>query len=221
MMGFNEKRRQGLTMTTITRYLRCWVSVLFIGGLLSGTAQAAVSPQDLVKQTSQRMLKALRDEQAHIKESPERLHKLVDEIVLPHFDFRRMSRLVLGRYWRRASDRQQERFVDEFRTLLVRTYTSALSQYTDQTIRYLPFNGDPSRGDVTVRTEVQRTGGSPIPIDYSLMHEDGEWKVYDVTIAGVSLVINYRSSFANEIHHAGLDGLIDKLHDRNQKNRDG
>ena len=205
----------------ITRHLKRWMPILLIGGLLNGIAYAAMSPQDLVKQTSQRMLQALRDEKAQIKKNPEHLRKLVDKIVLPHFDFRKMSRLVLGRYWRRASDGQQERFVDEFRTLLVRTYTTALSEYTDQTINYLPFKGDPGSGDVTVRTEVQQRGGSPIPIDYSLMREDSEWKVYDVTISGISLVINYRSSFASEIRHAGLDGLIDKLHNRNKKNSDG
>ncbi len=208
-------------MIMITRHLKRWMPILLVGGLLSGIAHAAMSPQDLVKQTSQRMLQALRDEKAQIKKNPEHLRKLVDEIVLPHFDFRKMSRLVLGRYWRRASDGQQAKFVDEFRTLLVRTYTTALSEYTDQTINYLPFKGDPGSGDVTVRTEVQQRGGSPIPIDYSLMREDSEWKVYDVTISGISLVINYRSSFASEIRHAGLDGLIDKLHNRNQKNSDG
>jgi len=201
--------------------LKAWVPVFLIGGLLSGIACAAAAPQDLVKQTSQRMLQALRAEKAQIKKNPEHLKKLVDEIVLPHFDFHKMSKLVLGRYWRRASDDQQQHFIDEFRTLLVRTYTSALSQYTGQTIDYLPFNGDPASGDVTVRTEVQQRGASPIPIDYSLMRENGEWKVYDVTIGGVSLVINYRSSFASEIRHAGIDALIDKLHHRNHKNSDG
>lgn len=199
-----------------------WITGLLAGvGLMAAQANAGMGPQELVKQTSERMLEALRAEEERIKKDPQRLRDLVDEIVLPHFDFERMSKLVLGRYWRRADEGQQRRFISEFRELLVRTYKSALNEYSEQTISYLPFRGDESEGDVTVKTEVDQGSGFPIPIDYSLHLKEGEWKVYDVTIDGVSLVINYRSSFANEIRQVGIDGLIDKLRSRNEQEKSG
>jgi phospholipid transport system substrate-binding protein len=189
--------------------------------LLSAAAHAATPPEELVKDTSQRMLKALQEEKTDLKKNPERVTALVNEIVLPHFDFVRMSKLALGRYWRRADEKQQQAFVEQFRALLVRTYRSALTEYRDQTIRYLPFSGDQSSGDVTVKTQVDQPGGSTIPIDYTLHLENDEWKVYDVVIDGISLVINYRSSFSSEIRQSGIDGLIDKLRKRNQDDSGG
>jgi phospholipid transport system substrate-binding protein len=201
--------------------MKRWLSVLLIGGLLSAAAHAATPPEELVKDTSQRMLKALQEEKTDLKKNPERVTALVNEIVLPHFDFVRMSKLALGRYWRRADEKQQQAFVEQFRALLVRTYRSALTEYRDQTIRYLPFSGDQSSGDVTVKTQVDQPGGSTIPIDYTLHLENDEWKVYDVVIDGISLVINYRSSFSSEIRQSGIDGLIDKLRKRNQDDSGG
>ena len=128
-----------------------------------------------------------------------------------------MTKLALGRYWRRASGPQHGELVDEFRNLLIRTYQSSLAQYSGQKIQYLPFNGDVGSGDVTVKTEVEQKGAPPIPIDYSLRLESGAWKVYDVTIDGVSLVTNYRTTFANQIRRDGLDKLIASLADRNQQ----
>lgn len=192
-----------------------WLALL--GLLIGSIALAALSPEELVKQTSQRMLNALQQEKGTIKKDPQRVRKLVDEIVLPHFDFKLMTRLALGRFWRRASASQQAELVEQFRNLLIRTYQSSLAQYSDQTVRYLPFNGNPGSGDVTVKTEVEQKGAPAIPIDYSLRLEDGQWKVYDVTIDGVSLVINYRSSFASEVRRGGIDGLIGKLKARNQQ----
>jgi len=183
----------------------------------SAAAWAVQSPQDLVQQTADKMLTKLRDERQVIDQHPGRIYDLVEEIVLPHFDFQKMSSWVLGKYWRRATPEQRRHFTEEFRNLLVRTYAKSLSSYTDNKITYLPFRGSAGQDDVTVRTEVDQPGGFPIPIDYSLYLKDGEWKVYDVTIDGVSLVTNYRTTFANQIRQDGLDKLIATLADRNRQ----
>ena len=187
--------------------------------LLSVTANAEpsthdLSPQELVRDTSSRMLAALRDERQVIAENPGRLHELVSEIVLPYFDFEKMSQWVLGKNWRQATPEQRTRFVDEFRKLLIRTYGTALSDYADEKIIYLPFNEAGDGRKVTVRTEIEQ-GGSTIPIFYSMYNSNQGWKVYDVAISGVSLVTNYRSTFTNIIRNEGMDNLINQLIERN------
>ena len=196
--------------------LKIWAMTLALM-LTAPLAVASIAPLDLVKQTSDQVLSTIKENHGTLQSDPEKLYKLVDEIVLPHFDFQRMSQLVLGKYWRSASPEQQQRFTHEFRTLLVRTYSKALVQYKDQTIAYLPMRGDETSGDVLVRTEVQQPDGYPIPISYSLYEVSGDWKVYDVVIDNVSLVTNYRSSFASDIRKAGLDDLIARLAERNQQ----
>lgn len=187
--------------------------------LLSVTASAepsthALSPQELVRDTSSRMLAALRDERQVIAENPGRLYELVADIVLPYFDFERMSQWVLGKNWRQATPEQRARFVEQFRKLLVRTYGNALSDYADEKIIYLPFNDAGNERKVTVRTEIEQ-GGSTIPIFYSMYNSKQGWKVYDVAISGVSLVTNYRSTFTSIIRNEGMDNLIDQLVERN------
>jgi phospholipid transport system substrate-binding protein len=194
------------------------ISLTLVGALLGSVPSWAVqSPQEMVQQTAEQMLSKLRDERKVIDQHPGRIYELVNQIVLPHFDFERMSSWVLGKYWRRATPEQRKEFVEQFRTLLVRTYAKSLSSYTDNKITYLPFRGTPEQTDVKVRTEVDQPGGFPIPIDYDLYLKDGEWKVYDVTIDGVSLVTNYRTTFANQIRQNGLDKLISSLKDRNRQ----
>jgi phospholipid transport system substrate-binding protein len=192
-----------------------WVLVMWLAG--GGAAWAIQSPQDLVQQTAEKMVSKLREERQIIDQHPGRIYDLVNEIVLPHFDFERMSSWVLGKYWRSATPAQRDRFVEEFRNLLVRTYAKSLSSYSDNKISYLPFRDRPGQNDVKVRTEVDQPGGFPIPIDYSLYLKGDEWKVYDVTIDGVSLVTNYRTTFANQIRQDGLDKLIATLADRNKQ----
>lgn len=182
-----------------------------------GASAAAPPPQDLVKQTADRMLAKLKEERAVIRKDPGRIYELVSDIVLPHFDFERMSAWVLGKHWRTATPDQKKRFTEEFRNLLVRTYATSLTEYTDRKINYLPLRGDPNATDVTVRTEVEQPGAAAIPIDYSLTLKNNEWLVYDVAIDSVSLVTNYRSTFANEIRQGGLDKLIGKLAERNRQ----
>ncbi len=179
---------------------------------------AVQSPQSLVKETSEKMLAKLKEERQLLEQEPGRIYELVDQILLPHFDFEYMSQLVLGKYWRRASPEQRAAFTEEFRTLLVRTYAKSLNEYTDQQINFLPFR-EVGRGDVTVRTEVEQPGGFPIPIDYRLHQKEGEWKVFDIIIDGVSLVTNYRSNFVREIRKGGIDALVAKLRQRNAEAR--
>ena len=196
---------------------RGFLMLLALLGL--GPALAApVSPLEVVRSTSDQMLERLRSERALLQAEPGRLYGLVEDIVLPHFDFRRMAQWVLGKHWRTATPEQQDRFTTEFRTLLVRTYSTALLDYTDQQIRYLPLSLPDGASDATVRTEVIQPGGPPIPIDYRMYWDGREWKVYDVAINGISLVTNYRSTFSQEIRQGGLEGLIARLAERN---RDG
>jgi len=185
--------------------------------MLAGEAIAVQSPQELVEQTSKQMLDKLKEESAVLKANPGRIYELVNQIVLPHFDFEYMSQMVLAKYWQRATPEQKKSFVNEFRTLLVRTYATSLNQYTDQKLTFAPFRPD-SRPDLaTVHSEVEQPGGLPIPIDYRLHLEGDRWKVFDVVIDGVSLVTNYRSSFAKEIREGSLDSLIKTLADRNKQ----
>jgi len=186
--------------------------VLLLGS--AGAAAVGLSPQELVRDTSSRMLVAMRDEQQAIATDADRVYELVAEIVLPYFDFQRMGQWVLGRNWRAATQAQREQFVEQFRILLVRTYGTALSGYADEKIVYLPFVEPEYAATVTVRTEIEQTG-APIPISYSMYRSPAGWKVYDVAISGVSLVTNYRSSFGSIIRKEGMDALIRQLTDRN------
>jgi phospholipid transport system substrate-binding protein len=190
-------------------------------GLAGWVAPASASAKDaeaLVRHTTDAVLARLEKERPKLEKHPEGIYDLVEDLVLPHFDFWRMSQWVLGRYWRRADDQQRAAFVDQFRTLLVRTYATALLQYTGQNIQYLPLRASTDASDVTVRTEIAQPSGQPVRLDYS-MHRDrnGDWKVYDITVEGVSLVTNYRSTFSGEIRQHGLDQLIQNLKKRNEE----
>lgn len=200
--------------------MKSWFKGFVVGLALlaGGNVLAAVSPQELVQRTAEEMLTKLRVEKQVIEQHPERIYELVNQIVLPHFDFERMSSWVLGKHWRAATPAQKERFMTEFRTLLVRTYAKSLSEYTDSKISYLPMRPSSQEDQVKVRTEVDQPGGFPIPIDYELRRQGDTWKVIDVTIDGVSLVTNYRSTFASQIRQDGLDKLITVLAERNQRN---
>ncbi len=193
-------------------------AVLLLVALLNAIplrAASDITPLELVQDTSSRMLAALHDERDAIRQDPSHLYDLVSTIVLPYFDFERMSQWALGRNWRTATPEQRASFVQQFRTLLVRTYGQALSKYADEKIIYLPFAGDMMAPSVTVRTEIEQAG-STIPISYSMYRSRNGWKVYDVVISGISLVTNYRSSFGNVIRNEGMDSLIRQLAEKNK-----
>lgn len=197
------------------------IAVAFFLVFSSVSFAESQGPQELVKQTADKMLAKLKEERQVIDKQPGRIYELVSSIVLPHFDFETMAKRVLGKHWKDASETQRARFTEEFRTLLVRTYAKSLTEYTDQQITYLPLKGDAKAGDVTVRSEVSQPGGFPIEITYGLHQVSSEWKVYDVTIDKVSLATNYRTSFSNEVRQGGIDKLIEKLADRNRKATNG
>jgi phospholipid transport system substrate-binding protein len=184
--------------------------------LLSSPTWAIQAPQELVQETTDKITSVLRADQEKIKEDPDHLLTVVDTLVAPHFDFERMSSWVLGKYWRKASADERSRFASEFRTLLVRTYAKALNDNYDKKIDMLPPRERKDGKQVTVRTEIQQSGGFPIPIDYKMHIKDDAWKVYDVSVDGISLVANYRTSFAKEIRKDGLGNLIARLAERNK-----
>jgi phospholipid transport system substrate-binding protein len=178
---------------------------------------AELAPDVLVKETSQDVLEIVKKDKDIQAGNKQKIYALVDAKVLPHFDFKRMTQLAVGKSWRQATPAQQDALVKEFRTLLVRTYSTSLSTYKNQIIDYKPVRMQPEDTDVTVKTVVKQPGGQPpIPIDYSLQKNADGWKVYDVVVDNISLVTNYRGSFASEIRQSGIDGLIKVLVDKNR-----
>jgi len=180
-------------------------------------AQAFTGPQQLIRETSDKVIDEIKTNANTYQSDPQKIYQLVDDLVLPHFDFAAMTDLALGRFKDEVSTAQKPAIVNEFRLLLVRTYSSALLEYTDQKLVYLPMEGSEADGEVTVRTEIEQAGGFPIPINYSLRLGNDGWKVFDISVDDVSLVTNYRSSFARAIKKDGVDGLIKTLQDRNQQ----
>ena len=146
----------------------------------------------------------------------EKVLALVDAKVLPHFDFEHMARLAMGKNWRQASAAQRKMLTSEFRALLVRTYTTAFTQYRNQTVEYRPLRLAPDDTDVTVKSLIKQPSGQPIPVDYGMEKTDGGWKVYNVKIEGVSLIENYRNTFNTEVQRNGVDGLIKSLAEKNK-----
>jgi phospholipid transport system substrate-binding protein len=175
-----------------------------------------LSADKLIKNTSEQVLKALDDKKELLKKDPSHVYKLVDEIILPHIDFEKMAKLALGKNWRKANAAQKKTFTAAFRQLLVRTYSKSLSEYTGQKLIYLPFRAKAGATTVTVKTEIDQKSGFPIPINYSLYIKGDAWKVYDIKIDGLSLVTNYRASFAKEVRAKGMAALIKKLQDKNK-----
>jgi phospholipid transport system substrate-binding protein len=184
--------------------------------LVTLPAMAAIGPEQLIRQTSESVMAEIRANMDIYKSDPQKLYKLVDELVLPHFNFAAMADLALGQYKDRVSAEQKSMIVTEFRQLLVRTYSSALVEYTDQELIYLPMDGTEAEAVVTVKTRYDLSDGFPIPIDYKMRLGDDGWKVFDISVDEVSLVINYRSSFARSIKRDGVAGLIKSLQARNQ-----
>jgi phospholipid transport system substrate-binding protein len=183
-----------------------------------GLALAAEVPPDaLARTTTEEVLSILRADKDIQAGNTRKVYDLVEAKILPHFNFARMTRLAVGQPWRQASAAQQEALTTQFRTLLVYTYANALMSYRNQTVEYKPLKLAPEDSEVEVRSLIkQPTGGDPIDVVYSMEKTDKGWKVYDVKIAGVSIVVNYRSNFAAEIQKGGIDGLIATLAAKNK-----
>jgi phospholipid transport system substrate-binding protein len=178
-------------------------------GLIAGPALATETPPDvLARTTTEEVIEILKQDKSIQGGNQAKVHQLVEAKILPNFDFNRMTQLALGKHWPRATPKQKQALVTEFRNLLVRTYSSSLTEFSNQTIEFKPLTMKPDDTDVTVRSEIRQPGGQPIPIDYTMYKTAFGWKVYDVAIDGVSLVTNYRASFSNTIRQSGIDGLI-------------
>jgi phospholipid transport system substrate-binding protein len=184
--------------------------------LVAAPALAQEAPDAVVKRVATDVITAIKSDPAVQAGNEARIREVLEVKLLPHFDFTRMTALAMGKNWRSASPEQQKRVTEEFRALLVRTYSGALNTYRNETIDYKPLRMGPADTDVTVRTVVMRTTGSPIQIDYSMTKTPDGWKAYDVIVAGVSLVTNYRDEFNDQVQKGGVDGLIKTLADRNK-----
>lgn len=193
--------------------------LVFGAGLTSG-ARAGEAPdpeqaQALVEDVTGRMLGVLREEARDGEVDVDRMREKVREEILPHLDFVTMTKLTVGSQWRNASTEQKRTLVTEFRDLLLRTYTHALDEYDNEELVFLRLRESPYEDRVTVRSKVIRSDGPEIPVNYSLRYTDGEWKVYDIVVDGISLVTTYRSSFGSRIQSEGIDGLIASLEEKN------
>lgn len=184
--------------------------------LLPITASAQeVAPDVLVKNVTNEVLEIVRSDKDIQSGNTRKTIDLVEKKVLPHFNFPHMTRLTIPRDWNKATAAQQGTLVDEFRTLLVRTYSKALNEYKTQTIDFKPFKGKPADTDVKVRTQINQSGAKPITLDYYLEKQTNGWKVYDIEVSGISLITNYREEFTSEVKKTGIDGLIQVLKSKN------
>ena len=191
---------------------------LFSGLLISATVLAQeVAPDVLVKTVTNEVLDIVRKDKDIQSGNTKKAIDLVEAKVLPNFNFTRMTQLAMARDWRQASAAQKKTLTDEFHALLVRTYAKALTEYKNQTVEYKPFSLKAGETDVRVRTEIKQSGaGKNIELDYWLEKSATGWKVYDIEVGGISIVTNYRDSFASEVRNSGIDGLIKLLQTKNK-----
>lgn len=204
--------------SAISSFVGAIVLVLVAGGSAVAAADEPAEPQQIIQDLSNRLMDILESERERLKADPAYVHRLAKEVLLPHVDFAKVSSLVLGKSWRGATTTQQTAFSEQFQRLLVRTYSTAFHEFIgDWEIRYLPVRKNKTGDKVLVRTQVLRTGGKPVEVIYRMHLKDGNWMAYDVQIEGFSLVTNYRGSFAKEIRQTGMDGLIRKITELNDK----
>jgi len=172
-------------------------------------------PQELMQKVSQDLLHELDANRAAITKDPTKLRTLADKHLLPHFDVDYAARLVLGKHWRTATDAQKKRFIDAFYQSLMRNYGDAVAEFTADRLTIMPFKGDLTSGAATIRTEVKRSNGTPVPVNYTMRATPQGWKAWDVTIEGISYVKNYRTDFGAEIDQKGIDAVIQRLESQN------
>ena len=189
--------------------------LLMLTLLMSMSIFAAEAPDLFVRKIADEVFEILKTDKDLKAGNKEKAYKITEEKILPYFDFDRISKLVLGKAWPAATKDEQEAFKKEFRTMLVKTYGSALLKFKDQTLNYKPTRFQPSDEEVLVKTEILKSGAPPLPIDYMLEKDGDSWKVFDIIIEGVSLVTNFRGQFGNEIKQNGIASLISKLAEKN------
>ena len=184
--------------------------------LSAAPALAQEAPDALVKRVAEDVLSTIRSDKDLQAGNQAKVKQLIETKLAPHFDFARMTALAVGRNWRSTNPEQQQQLTDQFRTLLVRTYSGALTGYRDNTMDYKPLRMNAGDSEVIVRTEVRRPGQAPVQIDYNMTKTPEGWKAYDVVVAGVSLVTNYRDEFNDIVRNSGIDGLIKALDTKNK-----
>ena len=187
-------------------------AVFLLSQTVSGQPQG---PREVIEEISHRLRTALLEDRERLLHDPGYVYRVTEELLVPHIDMLRLSSLVLGRYWRKAEAGEKEAFIREFKDLLVRTYSSALSEFGDWEVSFPPLRPQPDAKRVLVRSEVVRQGAQPVAVDYYMYLQGDRWLVYDVKIEGISLVTNYRSSFARLIRQKGIGGLVRELREKN------
>lgn len=203
------------------RYFLTWLSLVFLLTPTLAPAQAqapadAGSPDALVKNVTEEVLSILRKDKDIQSGDRQRAIDLIETKVAPHFDFARMTSLAVGRSWREADAEQRKALTSEFRTLLIRTYANSLTVYRDQTVSFKPAKQSGS-DEVIVRSQINKPGSQAIPLDYSLARSEAGWKVFDVVVSNISLVTNYRNTFADEVSKGGINGLLNALKEKNRQ----
>lgn len=188
---------------------------LVSGLFMMGSVWAITPPNEFIENLSNDVLTQVRNDEAMKAGDIGRISQLVDEKLMPHVNFTRMTALTVGRPWRQATDAQKESLMKEFRTLLIRTYANAFSQVKNQKVQMRPFRDDDSKKDIVVRSQIVQPGAEPLQLDYRLEKKNDEWLIYDVNVLGVWLVQTYRNQFAQEIASGGIDGLIKSLASKN------
>jgi phospholipid transport system substrate-binding protein len=189
--------------------------LLFLAFFAAPALAQELSPEDLVKKVTADVLETVKTDKQLAAGDKQKALKLAEEKILPLIDFEEATRLAVGRAWREANPEQKKSLVSEFRSMLVRTYSNALEGYQGQTMKVLPSRTKPGDTEATVRNQYLRPGAKPVPIDYQ-MHKTGQgWKIYDITVEGISLVLTYRSEFDAVVKQSGIDGLIKRLREKN------
>ncbi len=197
------------------KLLKTFVAFVFLAST-SAMAGDLSAPQQVIEDTSNEIKLLLKRDRDLLTSDPVYVYKMVDEVLVPHFDLNRISGLVLGRYWKRATADQKETFKHEFKRMLVRTYATAFSELDDWNINFLQTRAGKKENDVMVRTKITRNG-PPVAVDYRMRDKGEGWKVYDVKIEGMSLITNYRSSFNRLMRTGGMNGLLTHLADSNNQ----
>lgn len=195
--------------------MKRFAAVLFAASMFA-SVQAQEAPDVLIQSVSEEVLDIIRKDKDIQGGNTAKVIELVDKKVLPHFNFPHMTALAVGKDWKKATPQQQQQLTAEFKTLLVRTYSNALVGYRNQKVVYKPLKMNAGDTEVLVRTEVQQPGSKAVQLDYSVEKLDSGWKVFDVSVAGISLVTNYRDQFGQEVRNGGIDGLIATISAKNR-----
>lgn len=205
------------TMRIFKTLLVSGVATLMVVNVAQAHAEPIESPSVLLERTSQQVIKILKKDHELLKKDPGRVYKIIDDYILPHLDEITMAKLALGKNWRKASREQKIAFIEEFKNLLIRTYSKSLVEFKDQKINFFPVKLAADTKRTSVKAEVIQPGGPSIPMSYRVRIKNNAWKVYDIKIDGISLVTSYRGTFTQEIRKSGIEGLLKYLRDKNSQ----